>query len=122
MARQPRTKKPLTPAQVEALDRDDNGEAGGSKPKPKLTDHELTAICAEAYEAYDFQDERVRFDTLGRRWQFRPDKIGPGESVLSLEVKLLESVRTDTISTALLASDIGRDMVSDVVARMAEGP
>lgn len=117
MARQPRK---LSPAQVEAFDHDDNGEAGGSKRR-KLTEHELAAICAEAFEAYDYQDERIRFDTLGRRWQFRPDKVGHGESVLTLEVLLLETVRTDRISAALLASDIGREMVADVVARMSEG-
>lgn len=31
-------KKPLTPAQVKALDRDNNGEAGGSLPKAKVED------------------------------------------------------------------------------------
>lgn len=118
MAKQPR-KKPLTEAQVEALDRDNDGEAGGSLLK--LGEHELNAICAEAYEAYDYQDERVRFDTLGRKWTFRPEKVGAGESVLYLEVKTLTVQRSDTISTALLASDMGREMATDVVRNLADG-
>lgn len=108
----------LSPTQVEALDHDDDGKAGGSNPR-KLPPHEFEAICAEAYEAYDYQGERVRFDSLGRKWTFRPDKVGVGQSVLSLEVRLLDSVRLDTISTAVLASDLGREMVADVVKTMA---
>lgn len=119
MVKQPRTPKvALTPAQVEALDLDDDGHAGGSRPR-KIGEHEFTAICAEAWEAYDYQAERVRFDTLGRRWQFRPDKNGVN-SVLSLEVKRLGEVRGDTISTAVLASELGRDMIADVVKTMTE--
>lgn len=117
MARQPR-KKPLTEAQVEALDRDHDGEAGGSLPK--LGEHELNALCAEAWEAYDYQGERVRFDTMGRKWTFRPDRDGD-HSVLWLNVGRLDASRSDTISTALVASDMGREMIADVVAKLAEG-
>jgi hypothetical protein len=116
MVKQPRK---LSAAQVEALDRDENGEAGGSKSR-KLPPHEFDAICAEAYEAYDYQAERVRFDSIGRKWTFRPDKIGQGESVLSLEVRLLDSLRLEYISTGILASELGCDMVTDVVKAMAE--
>lgn len=111
-------KKPLTDAQVEALDRDDNGEAGGSLPK--LGEHELAAICAEAWDAYDrFPDEVVRFDSLGRRWGFLRDQDA-GHSVLRLRVSRLDAEQSDTISTAILASDMGRPMIADVVGRLAE--
>jgi hypothetical protein len=112
-------KKPLTEAQVEALDHDGDGKAGGSLPRA-LGAHELAAIGAEAYEAYDrFHYEVMRHDSLGRKWVFSLDKVNGGESVLSISVSLLDDVRRDTISTALLASDLGRDMCADVVARLS---
>ena len=88
------------------------------EPKPSaLGEHERRAITLEAFEAYDFQDDRIRFDTLGRRWEFRPEKID-AKSVLHLQVSRLKDVREDTISTHLLASDLGRDMVADVVGKL----
>lgn len=111
-------KKPLTDAQVEALDRDDNGEAGGSLPK--LGEHEFTAICGEAWDAYDrFPDPVMRFDSLGRRWLFERQQK-QGHSVLHLCVSRLDAEHSDTISTSILASDMGRAMIADVVGRLAE--
>lgn len=102
-----------------AFDHDQDGAPGGSKKRPKVGDAEYEAICREAFEAYDFQDERVRFDSIGRRWQFRPDKLGPA-SVLSLEVSRLLDKTTDTIPTPVLASDLGQPMVADVIKAMME--
>lgn len=124
MARRPRNTKPKSDepfngADPAAFDHDGDGEPGGSRPTT-IPPHEFTALCAEAYEAYDYQDERLRFDTLGRRWWFVPDKQGVN-SVLRLQVKRLEDVSEDTISTALLASELGRDMIADVVKRLDEG-
>lgn len=124
MARQPRTKKPdaepFNGADPAKFDHDGDGSPGGSLPKTGVSPTELAAIAAEAYEAYDYQAERVRFDTLGRRWAFYGDLITPGHSVLRLEVKRLDVVHTDTISTAVLASELGRDMCADVVEKLAE--
>lgn len=86
----------------------------------RLGEHELSAICAEAFESYDYQDQRIRFDSRGRKWTFRPEKVPPGNSVLSLSVERLDVRHEDTISTALLASEMGRDMVCDVVAKLAD--
>lgn len=144
----PKSDEPFNGADPAAFDHDGDGEPGGSKPiirevdalKPSgiykdgeliaplsevmppttIPPHEFTALCAEAYEAYDYQDERLRFDTLGRRWWFVPDKQGVN-SVLRLQVKRLEDVREDTISTALLASDLAAEMIADVVKRLDEG-
>ena len=93
--------------------------ARAKKPQAALTEHELTGLFAEAYEAYDLQDERVRFDTRNRRWLFRPDRQG-NDAVLLLQLKRLNDVREDTISTALLASDMGRELVEDVVRKLDE--
>lgn len=80
-----------------------------------LTEHELTGLFAEAYEAYDYQDERIRFDTLGRKWTFRPD-VRDGHSALALVVAREPVVyQADYIATPLLASDLGKPMVEDVV-------
>lgn len=121
MARQKRNTAPgdFNGADPAAFDHDGDGKPGGSK-KTTLGEHEFAAICAEAFESYDMQDERVRFDTLNRRWWFVPDKQGVN-SVLRLQVKRLEDVREDTISTAFLASDLARDMIADVVKTLDEG-
>lgn len=100
------------------------GEDSGVEPTqaaPTLGPHEFAAICAEAWDAHDYQDERIRFDTLGRKWMFRPGKVREVESVLELTVTRLDVTRTDTISTAVLASDMARDMIADVVRAMSEG-
>lgn len=90
-----------------------------AKPKGALTEHELGGLFAEAFEAYDFQGERVRFDSAGRRWTFRPEKRAD-HSALALRVKRLEDEREDFISTAILASDLGKPMIADVVRRLDE--
>lgn len=84
-----------------------------------LGENELSGLFAEAYEAYDMADERVRFDSRNRRWQFRPDRQGV-HSTLHLELKRLEDVREDHISTAILGCDMGRPMIEDVVRKLDE--
>ena len=66
------------------------------------------AKAKEAFEAYDMQDERVRFDTLGRKWTFRPDKDGD-HGVLSLILRLGPDARERTILNSLLAADKAHD-------------
>lgn len=109
----PTPKRKLSDAQVKALDHDEDGAAGGSKVRA-LGEHELAGLFAEAYEAYDYQAERVRFDTLNRKWWFGPDRRG-NDSVLLLKLTRLEDEREDTIPTPVLASELGRPMVEDVV-------
>ena len=101
------------------------GDINGVEPTqpdvPTLGPHEFAALCAEAYEAHDYADERIRFDTLGRKWTFRPGKVREVESVLELTVSRVDVTRTDTISTALLGSDLGKPMIADVIKAMGEG-
>jgi hypothetical protein len=44
-------------------------------PKASLLGHnEITGLVQEAIWAHDMQDDVMRFDTLGRKWTFRPDQ------------------------------------------------
>ena len=88
--------------------------------KPALPALELNAIGREAFEAYDYQDERVRFDTLGRRWVFVVEKEPPGTSVLRLTLSRLSDSLTSTIPTSVLACDAGLPACSEAVATMSE--
>lgn len=94
-------------------------KAAAPVAKGALSEHELTGLFAEAFEAYDYMDERVRFDSRNRRWTFVPDKHRD-HSVLRLTLKRLEDVKEDRISTAILASDLGKPMIEDVVRRLDE--
>ena len=110
-------REPFNGVDPAKFDHDGDGKPGGSKPKT-LTDHELTGLFAEAFEAYDYMDERVRFDSLNRKWTFRPDKAGDN-SVLWLCVSRIDQAHDDTISTAVLASDLGKPMIEDVVRKLS---
>lgn len=79
-----------------------------------LSDHELTGLYAEAFEAYDMVDERVRFDSRNRKWVFVVVKREEHAELL-LKLHRGQDVREDHISTAILASEMGKPMIRDVV-------
>lgn len=118
MARKPRKQsdEAFNGAEPAKFDHDQDGAPGGSK-KRVIGALELDAIRQEAWEAYDYQQERIRFDTLNRKWIFRLGKAGV-YSVLEMSIERLAEVHTDTISTAFLASDLGRPMIADVVDKL----
>jgi hypothetical protein len=95
-------------------------KAQPSAPAPSsLPAYEVTGLCAEAFEAYDFRDDRVRFDSLGRKWTFRLGQTSD-QSELHLIVSKFNTwgsaeERTDKISTALLSTDLGMDFVVESV-------
>ena len=91
-------------ADLSAFDHDGDGKPGGSVVKPLLGEHEWAAIMRECYEAYDFQDERVRFDTQGRKWTARLDKDG-NNMVLAIELSRLTTSYREAISTHLLGTE-----------------
>ena len=91
-------------AELSAFDHDGDGKPGGSLPKPALPALEWAAIIRECYEAYDYQDERVRYDTQGRKWTARLDRDG-NNMVLSVTLSRLTTSYTETISTHLLGTD-----------------
>jgi len=91
-------------AELSAFDHDGDGKPGGSLPKPALPALEWAAIIRECYEAYDFQDERVRFDTQGRKWKAQLDR-DDNNMVLRIELSRVQTAYSENISTALLGTD-----------------
>lgn len=79
-----------------------------------LSEHELTGLFAEAFEAYDMMDERVRFDSLHRRWVFvvvKPEQ----QSELLLKLQRGKDVLEEFIPTPILATALGRPKIEEVV-------
>ena len=91
-------------AELSAFDHDGDGKPGGSLPKPALPALEWAAIIRDCYEAYDYQDDRLRFDTLGRKWTARLDKDG-NNMVLAIELSRLTTSYREAISTHLLGTE-----------------
>lgn len=88
-----------------------------AQPAAALGENELIGLYREAFEAHDYQDERIRFDTKGRKWSFAPSKV-KDHSVLSLRCERLQDVAEDTISTAILGSTMAMEMIEDVVRKL----
>lgn len=96
-------------APPEKFDHDGDGLPGGSKPK-HLPEFELSGLFAEAFEAYDMRDDRIRFDSKGRKWTFRLGATND-QSELHLTLTRLNDERTDKISTALIATEMGSEFI-----------
>lgn len=62
---------PMSAPQRAALDRDYDGQAGGSRPKASLTDLQRQAFVQDAEDAYQQQVEIKRTDGFNRVWTFR---------------------------------------------------
>lgn len=122
-------------APPEAFDHDADGHPGGSLPRntaptdddspkpnrggPSVGKHELEALTREAFEAYDMQDDRIRFDSLARRWEFRmSSESGFWELRLSLSRGLSEIV--DAVPQPVLGGSQGMSVLFDKIAKMDE--
>lgn len=91
----------------------------GCRKADSLGSLELTAISQEAWEAYDMQDVRVRYDTKGFRWWFGVI-TDTGNSELKLErASVVGDLHCMFISTADLGRDCARQLVDDAVRGMA---
>lgn len=103
-----------------AFDHDGDGNPGGSKRKnASIGKHELEALTREAFEAYDMQDDRIRFDSLARRWEFRmSSESGFWELRLSLARGLSEAV--DAVPQPVLGGSQGMSTLFDKIAKMDE--
>ena len=103
-----------------AFDHDGDGNPGGSKRKNAgVGKHELEALTREAFEAYDMQDDRIRFDSLARRWEFRmSSESGFWELRLSLSRGLSEIV--DAVPQPVLGGSQGMSTLFDKIAKMDE--
>jgi hypothetical protein len=95
---------------------------GASAPEAgRLTEHELAGLFAEAWWAYDMAgDAQVRFDSIGRKWTFQPSRHAD-HAILELIVARGEEQRSDMISTAYLASDLGKPMIEEAVRALDKG-
>lgn len=106
---QDRVEAELSPAQIVALDRDYDGEAGGSRPHAKLTELQRHAYAMDCSEAYEGQFEVKRTDAFNRVWTFRH------EIVKSQDHMLVECRRGPTVSRVLISSAVfsqGRALVA----------
>lgn len=94
----------------------DDRVSDSSVPTPRVgvNLHEQTAIVREAWEAYDMQDDRVRFDSAGRKWVLRMDNSsGHWELALHLSRGLHEA--SDSVSQVVLGSSSGYEAVEKAV-------
>lgn len=88
----------LSAAQVVALDRDFDGQAGGSRPKASLTELQVSATVADAIDAYEGQWEIKRTDGFNRTWTLRH------EIVKNHDFMLIRVQRGPTIGERLIPS------------------
>lgn len=99
----------LTPQQVVALDRDFDGDAGGSRPVAKLTELQRDAFAQDVIDAYEGQLEVRRGDAFNRVWTFRH------ETVKNMDHMLIECRRGPTVAQRLISTSVfskGQAMVA----------
>lgn len=89
----------LSPQQVVALDRDYDGDAGGSRPLAKLTDLQRNAFMQDAVDAYEGQFEVKRVDAFNRVWTMRHETYQNRDHML-IRVDRGPTGRQRLISTA----------------------
>ena len=101
-----------------AFDHDGDGQPGGSKRKDaSVGKHELEALTREAFEAYDMQDDRIRFDSMGRKWSFRmSSESGHWELLLVLQRGLAEEA--ERVPQLTLGSSAGMSAVFERVSKL----
>lgn len=86
-------------------------ESAPERGRAALSNHELTGLIQEAWEAYDVQDVKVRFDSLGFKWWFG---VTAADGMTGLEI-----IRTSQVGgvtrTKISTSDLGRDCARQLV-------
>ena len=108
-----RSAPPLTPQQTVALDRDYDGNAGGSRPAAKLTDHQRAAFMRDVVDAYEGQVEIKRTDAFNRVWTFRHEIVKNMDHML-VEARRGPTVAQRLISTAVFSQGRALSAVEDV--------
>jgi len=103
---------PLTLPQSIALDRDHDGNPGGSWPQASLTENETRGMIAEFFDAYESQVENKRVDTFNRVWSFRH------EAVHSQDTMVLSVKRGPVVAERHVPASMAR--FTDVGALLAE--
>ena len=94
----------LTPQQIAALDRDYDGEPGGSLPHASLSDRERQNYVTATMEAYSQQTENRREDGFGRLWTFRIEAI-KGHTHVVMRVQRGPREASRSVSTAFFTPD-----------------
>lgn len=84
-----------------------------------ISTHERAAIAREAWEAYDMQDDRVRFDSLGRKWDLRMDNLD-GHWKLRLLLVRGMTAKAAEVPQAALGTETGYQHVERAVADLDE--
>ena len=109
---------PLTLPQIIALDRDHDGQPGGSWPFASLTENETRGLIAEFFEAYESQVETKRVDTFNRVWSFRHEAIHSQDTMV-LSVKRGPVVAERHIPASMARFKDIADVLSELDAETA---
>lgn len=89
---------------------------------PKLDNlgaNEVAGLVEEAIYAHDMQDIVIRFDTVGRKWTFRPDQE-LGQTVFYIECAIPALTESLTISNSRFGLDGSRDEVKLAIEQLDE--
>lgn len=81
----------------------------------RLAPYELEGLIREAFEAYDMQDERVRFDTMNRCWRFGLTKVRENNWALNLTLKRNDLRGERTLDAPVLNSSSGLTMLGEMI-------
>jgi len=131
---EPRTKDGPQPSEDSAKAPEQTRRRSGADDKPyvneetvqpvekvtsSLGEHEAVGLVEEAIYAHDMQDVMVRFDTLGRKWTFRPD-VEQGQTVFYIECAIPSVTESLTISNSRFGLDGSRDEVKSAIEQLDE--
>lgn len=84
-----------------------------------LAPYEVHGLVEEAIYAHDMQDVIVRYDTMGRKWTFRPDQ-DKGHAVFFIECSIPAVTENLTISNSRFGLDKSRDEVQSAIEQLDE--
>jgi len=101
----------LSPAQVRALDRDFDGDAGGSRPQASLTELQVTATIQDAIDAYEGQWEIKRTDGFNRTWTLRH------EIMKNHDFMLIRVQRGPSVGERLIPSSMFNGVAAEAAIR-----
>lgn len=103
----------LSARQKAILDRDYDGNPGGSRPKASLTDLQRRAYQQDAEDAYQQQVEIKRTDGFNRVWTFR-HAIVDNRDTMQLRVDRGPVFAERLISTAFYGPEVAEASIRDI--------
>lgn len=108
----------LSDAQAKALDRDHDGEPGGSWPHASLTEPQKAAWVQEAIDAHESQTELKRVDAFNRVWTFRHEVV-KNHLHLMIHCKRGPKEAQRLLSVAWMPRDMIEGVINELDAEMA---